>query len=110
MYTLYIHIYRVTGYSNLRYAPPQVFVKGLTEVPLHDFSAALALVRRALRLRAVRSTGSSSIDVGYAPPPHLYEQALVCLFNREILDASRGRPFHCKIAINCFFKYFGLIH
>ena len=26
------------------------------------------------------------------------EQALVCLYNREIVDASRGRPFHCKMA------------
>jgi len=29
-----------------------------------------------------------------------YEQALVCLSNEEILDVSRGRPFHCKMA-NC---------
>ena len=29
-----------------------------------------------------------------------YEQALVCLSNREIVDASRGRTFHCKTANN----------
>jgi len=32
------------------------------------------------------------------------EQALVCLSNREIVDASRGRTFHCKIANNRFFQ------
>ena len=31
------------------------------------------------------------------------EQALVCLSNREIVDASRGRTFHCKMANNRFF-------
>ena len=34
---------------------------------------------------------------------HMYEQALVCLSNREIVDASRGRTFHCKMANNRFF-------
>ena len=29
-----------------------------------------------------------------------YEQALVCLSNREIVDASRGCTFHCKMANN----------
>jgi len=33
---------------------------------------------------------------------HTYEQALVCLSNREIVDASRERRFHCKIANNRF--------
>jgi len=28
------------------------------------------------------------------------EQALVCLSNGEIVDASRGRTFHCKMANN----------
>jgi len=28
------------------------------------------------------------------------EQALVCLPNREIVDASRGRTFHCEMANN----------
>ena len=32
-----------------------------------------------------------------------YEQALVCLSNRDIFDASRGRTFHCKTAKNRFF-------
>ena len=27
-----------------------------------------------------------------------YEQALVCLSNREIVNASRGCTFHCKMA------------
>ena len=39
------------------------------------------------------------------------EQALVCLSNREIVDASRGRTFHCKMANNRFFSNcFGLIY
>ena len=33
----------------------------------------------------------------------IYEQALVCLSNREIVDASRGCTFHCKMASNRFF-------
>jgi len=33
----------------------------------------------------------------------LYEQALVCLSNREIVDASSGRTFHCNMANNRFF-------
>jgi len=33
-----------------------------------------------------------------------HEQALVCLSNREIVDASRGRTFHCKMANNRFFS------
>ena len=32
-----------------------------------------------------------------------YEQALVCLSNRELVDASRGCTFHCKMANNRFF-------
>jgi len=32
-----------------------------------------------------------------------YEQALVCLSNRDIVDASWGQTFHCKMASNCFF-------
>ena len=28
------------------------------------------------------------------------EQALVCLSDREIVDASRGRTLHCKMANN----------
>ena len=32
-----------------------------------------------------------------------YEQALVCLSNREIFHASRGRTFHCKMANDRFF-------
>jgi len=31
------------------------------------------------------------------------EQTLVCLSNKQILDASRRRPFHCKLAnVRCF--------
>jgi len=37
------------------------------------------------------------------------EQALVCLSNREILDVSRGRPFHCKMANNHEEPYFSRI-
>ena len=43
-----------------------------------------------------------------------YEQALVCLSNREIVDASRRRTFHCKMANNrlltVFLKWVGLIY
>ena len=39
-------------------------------------------------------------DAGFAAP---YEQALVCLSSREIVYASRGRTFHCKMANNRFF-------
>jgi len=34
------------------------------------------------------------------PLRECYEQALVCLSNREIVNASRGRTFHCKMANN----------
>ena len=44
-----------------------------------------------------------------------HEQALVCLSNREIVDASRWCTFHCKMAKNClitvvFSNWFGLIY
>jgi len=32
-----------------------------------------------------------------------YEQALVCLSNRDIVDASRGHTFHRKMANNRYF-------
>jgi len=43
------------------------------------------------------------------------EQAVVCLSNREIVDASRGRTCHCKIANNryplpFFSNYVGLVY
>ena len=38
-----------------------------------------------------------------------YEQALVCLSNREIVDASRGRPFHYKMANDRSITDFSLI-
>jgi len=41
-----------------------------------------------------------SQEFGYLLLYTANEQALVCLFNREILDASRGRPLHCKMANN----------
>ena len=34
-----------------------------------------------------------------------YAQALVCLSNREIVDASRWYTFRCKMANNRFFFY-----
>jgi len=47
----------------------------------------------------------------YTAPAAANEQAPVCLFNRDILDASRGRPFHCNMANNRFFlKWVGLIY
>jgi len=40
-----------------------------------------------------------------------HEQALVCLSNREIVDASRGCTFYCKMANNRFFSNcFGLVY
>jgi len=33
----------------------------------------------------------------------LHATALVCLSNREIVDASRGCTYHCKMADNLFF-------
>jgi len=44
-----------------------------------------------------------------------YEQALVCFSNRETVDASGGRPFHCKMANNrlitvVFSNWFGRIY
>ena len=36
----------------------------------------------------------------------VYEQALVCPSNGEILDVSRGRPCHCKMADNRGFLKF----
>jgi len=43
------------------------------------------------------------------------DQALVCICNRENVDASRGRIFHCKMAKNrlitvVFSNRVGLIH
>ena len=39
-----------------------------------------------------------------------YEQTLVCLSNRETVDASRGWTSHCEMANNRFFSNcFGLI-
>jgi len=37
------------------------------------------------------------------------EQALVHLSNREIVDASRGRTFDCKMANNRFIAFFSLL-
>ena len=60
----------------------------------------------------VWSSGSPLTHVGSFPPvfddlaqlaPALHEQALVCLSNREIVDASRGCTFHCKMANNRLF-------
>ena len=38
----------------------------------------------------------------HLPGATRYEQALVCLSNREIVDASRGCTFHCKTANHRF--------
>ena len=38
----------------------------------------------------------------------VYEQALVCLSNRDIVDASRGRTVLCKMANNCLITVFFL--
>jgi len=41
----------------------------------------------------------------YSDAKGRHEQALVCLSKKEIVDASRGRTFHCKMAENrCFLK------
>ena len=46
-----------------------------------------------------------SINIHLCARAHVCEdeQALVCLSNREIVDASSGRIFHCKIAKNRVF-------
>jgi len=36
----------------------------------------------------------------WQPLAHRYEQALVCISNWDIVDASRGRTCHCKMANN----------
>jgi len=49
----------------------------------------------------------SKIDVRTAFAYTQYEQAIVCLSNREIGDASRG-TFHCKMANNRLITVFPL--
>jgi len=41
--------------------------------------------------------------------PAPYEQALVCVSNREIVDASRGRTFNCEVAGNRFMAFLFLL-
>jgi len=38
-----------------------------------------------------------------------YEQALVCLSNREIVDASRGCTVHCKMANNRLITFLSVL-
>jgi len=74
------HAYWPTRYQSLGVAP-------VTSRPLSS-----GCCRRARRTR-----GGPSRQ--YGTPPR-YEQALVCLSNKEIVDASRGCAFHCKMANN----------
>ena len=51
------------------------------------------------------------MHAGKAGEEASHEQALVCLSNREIVDASRGCTFHCKMANSRFFSNcFGRIY
>jgi len=45
---------------------------------------------------SVASILCSSACLSLALTLSQYEQALICLSNREIVDASRGCTFHCK--------------
>ena len=61
-----------------------------------------------------RICGRKHICAKQASRCQLNEQALVCLFNIDIVDASRGCTFHCKMAnkglITVFFSnLFGLV-
>ena len=54
-----------------------------------------------------------SFDLGVGSGSH--EQALVCLPNRDTVDASRGRTCHCEMATNrvitvVFSTCFGLMY
>jgi len=49
------------------------------------------------------------LTVGLFIISNLDEQALVCLSNRYIVDASRGCTFHCKMANIGFIPIFSLI-
>jgi len=40
---------------------------------------------------------------------YIYEQALVCLYNKQILGVSRGQPIHCKMANNRIIRAGGLL-
>jgi len=51
----------------------------------------------------VSPPGSVITRSGEGAQSNGHEQALVCLSNREIVDASRGCTFHCKLANNRFF-------
>ena len=67
--------------------------------------------RRAQRARQNNRRHKNKLNRGpihvFLWHSHTNEQALVCLSNREIVDASRGRTFHCKMANNRFgFKLF----
>ena len=48
----------------------------------------------AFRLLALRFTGARAV------PLTMHAQALACLSNREVIDATKGRTFHCKMANN----------
>jgi len=54
---------------------------------------------------AVNKNGPKVNTEGRTHSRYNHEQALVCLSNRETLDVSRGRPFHCKIANDRVFLY-----
>ena len=46
--------------------------------------------------------------VGVRPVSYYYEQALVCLSNRYIVDASRARTFQCNMANHRSISVFSL--
>ena len=76
---IYIYIYRIMGCLGLRSIHPSI--KGVTRT----------VVFHRVPLRTLKHERRPN------------EQALVCLSNREIVDASRGRTIHCQTANNRFF-------
>jgi len=84
-----------TGFrdAGFNFAPPR---------PLrYDLRYESALVELKLLVEVAPKEGSVYFTLGKVILPN--EQALVCLSNREIVDASRGCTFHCKTANNRFF-------
>jgi len=69
------------------HARPRVLLDAMVAALRGDSPGVGVVEAGALHLKLVRS----------------HEQALVCLSNREIVDASRGRTFHYKMASNCCF-------
>ena len=64
----------------------ETYVQGLTEVPLHDAAAAVALIRRALRMRAIRATDANA----RSSRSHAVLQLSQIPFSQHILKQTRS--------------------